>query len=508
MNGHEMKASKTNQNRKRAKKGSGSLYIVGKDRKRYKAGATVSGGVYYLEYWQPLDNGEKRKKRIALKHTEDIPEEEIKKGDPVTKVDHARNEQERIVTRFVLAKKEDRLAAIAAELATTNVARAKAEDEAEPPLSIADAWSAYIKSNEAPETGPDTLKNYAGQWKAFTDWLELKHPEAISLRDITANIANAYISKLRAMDYSPTTSNNHLGFIKLLFKTLDGDTSIDTRLTADPFKNAKRRNRKQNSRRELTIQEIRNVIDTAEGELKTLLLLGATTGLRLGDCCTLRWNEVDFVRRQLRRKPNKLQHRETAPTLKIGMPTELLQRLGETPPNKRKGFVLPEHAELYTHRNETGRQSKQPKIARRIQKHFEGCGIPTHREGTGPTPEFWSAYNKWLRNGKTGPQPTHPRAIIEVGFHSLRHSYVSLQAERGVPQSVVQKIVGHGSPAMTQHYTHVTDKAAADATLAFNVGIMNAEYEVLPDQPPAWVKELAEELNGDNWEEIKTKLLA
>jgi hypothetical protein len=45
----------------------------------------------------------------------------------------------------------------------------------------------------------------------------------------------------------------------------------------------------------------------------------------------------------------------------------------------------------------------------------------------------------------------------------LRHTFVSLCAAGGVPQSVVQSLVGHGSPAMTQHYTHVSTDAARRA---------------------------------------------
>ena len=51
-----------------------------------------------------------------------------------------------------------------------------------------------------------------------------------------------------------------------------------------------------NSRRELTIDELRKVCQTATGELRTLLALGIYSGLRLGDCATLRWGEVDLPR--------------------------------------------------------------------------------------------------------------------------------------------------------------------------------------------------------------------
>ena len=59
-----------------------------------------------------------------------------------------------------------------------------------------------------------------------------------------------------------------------------------------------------------------------------------------------------------------------------------------------------------------------------------------------------------------------PKKVARFGFHSLRHSYVSLSAAAGVPVHVVQSVVGHGSPEMTRRYLHHEIeglKAASDA---------------------------------------------
>jgi integrase len=50
-----------------------------------------------------------------------------------------------------------------------------------------------------------------------------------------------------------------------------------------------------------------------------------------------------------------------------------------------------------------------------------------------------------------------------VRFHDLRHSFVTVMAERGVPLPVVQSMVGHMSAAMTRHYTHISTNAARSA---------------------------------------------
>ena len=54
----------------------------------------------------------------------------------------------------------------------------------------------------------------------------------------------------------------------------------------------------------------------------------------------------------------------------------------------------------------------------------------------------------------------------EATFHSLRHTFVSLAANAGVPLPVVQSIVGHSSTAMTRHYYHENEEALRAAVEA------------------------------------------
>lgn len=51
------------------------------------------------------------------------------------------------------------------------------------------------------------------------------------------------------------------------------------------------------------------------------------------------------------------------------------------------------------------------------------------------------------------------RKSVVASFHSLRHTFVSISANAGVPLPVVQSIVGHCSTAMTQHYYHESENA-------------------------------------------------
>ena len=78
------------------------------------------------------------------------------------------------------------------------------------------------------------------------------------------------------------------------------------------------------------------------------------------------------------------------------------------------------------------------------------------------TPAKKAAVKKALASGEDAPE-TSRRAVVEVGFHSLRHSFVSLCAANRVPQVAIQDLVGHGSPAMTALYSHADFQQKQDA---------------------------------------------
>jgi integrase len=169
--------------------------------------------------------------------------------------------------------------------------------------------------------------------------------------------------------------------------------------------------------------------------------------------------------------------RKTGKAVHIPIHPELLALLKQADPSGE--YVLPEYAAAYLKRNQT--------VVARIQKHFTDCGIVT------AAPE---------RKQRT-------RRGVEVGFHSLRHSFVSLCAGAGVPLAAVQSIVGHSSPAMTRHYTHIGIEAARDAVAALPAVTMEAEATPAPTAADALetILALAEGMTGKTWKATREKIM-
>ena len=77
------------------------------------------------------------------------------------------------------------------------------------------------------------------------------------------------------------------------------------------------------------------------------------------------------------------------------------------------------------------------------------------------------------------------RAIAVYGFHSLRYSYVSHNAEAGTPAAVIQRNAGHANPAMTEHYTRISDDNALKYAAALSIPQLSGEtIDVTPVPEP------------------------
>ena len=53
--------------------------------------------------------------------------------------------------------------------------------------------------------------------------------------------------------------------------------------------------------------------------------------------------------------------------------------------------------------------------------------------------------------------------VREKHIHDLRHTFITMMVERGVPLGTVQAFVGHMSTRMLTHYTHISSGAARKA---------------------------------------------
>ena len=324
-------------------------------------------------------------------------------------------------------------------------------------LPLGDVWISYLKSPNRNELAKATIESKRNAWMHFARWMERNYLHISDLAGVTADMVAEFLACLRN-DLSATSYNNRVCVLREIFHVLAKKAGLES----DPWDGVKLRPDDCHSRRELTMDELKQLLEAAKqagGEWHKLIIIGIYTGLRLGDCCRLDWSQINLAQQVIQLIPQKTKRHAHGRPVTIPIHPALGRALlpsaerevrsvgsaGETPPPQTSysaltkqfviGPVLPSISELY------GKARWQ--VSHELSRIFRAAGIETSVKLEG-------------RRTRT-PEAT---------FHSLRHTFVSFAANAGVPLHVVQSIVGHESTAMTRHYYHENIDALKSAVNA------------------------------------------
>lgn len=312
-------------------------------------------------------------------------------------------------------------------------------------LPLAEAWHHYEMSPNRHDIAKSTLDSKRTVWMAFARWMECNHVEIGHLADVTENAVAEYLAEFRC-NHAATTYNNHVCVLREIFRVLADKAGM----THDPWANVCLRADDSVSRRELTVDEVERLYAAAAKlgpEWRLLIMTGIYTGMRLGDCCRLTWDCVNTARAVLQVIPEKTKRHLHGRPITIPIHPQLLTELrarerDAEAQETRNDYVNPVVADNYLNRKWW--------IDEGLRKIFKAANITMSVRTEGRS-----------------------RKLVVASFHSLRHTFVSLSANAGVPIPVVQSIVGHCSSAMTRHYYHENEsvlRQAVDAIPAIGTG--------------------------------------
>ena len=383
----------------------------GKERRK-GAGTLEKRGRFYFARWT-VDG----KRYSQSTGTADRREAEIKLAE--------------FVAPFQLKDKAERLEAFAGKLGGVQ-ARIRDFEESRPALKLADAWDEFLKSPNRKDTaGAARLRICEGWARRLVAFMEKNYPGISEIRAIGKEHANRYAAE-GFLDCGNSTRNQAISFYRMMWRVLIADGAA--RITANPWDGIQKKHETHTRRREMTVEELARVYALLHGEMRLLFSVGIYTGQRLGDCALLEWGQVDLIRRHIALIPRKTA-RKTGRTVIIPLHANLLKMLLEFPPAARVGYVMPQCAAMY--------RKAAAALSEKFIRVFRAAGIETATDGA-------DGHRK--------------RAL--VSFHSLRHTFVSLAANAGVPLAVVQSIVGHSTVDMTRHYFHESEAALNSAVAA------------------------------------------
>ncbi len=296
-----------------------------------------------------------------------------------------------------------------------------------PKVKLNDAWEAYLKSGERPNSGLGTLANYKRHLSQFTAWMKNNYPKVLPIQDVSKAIASEY-SRHLAETYSSNLHNKSINFLRLLFRVLE--------VPANPFERIRLKPKDTTSHEALTPAQIQSVLTLAQGELNTLLLIGVYTALRRKDACLLKWDSINMDKGLITVTPAKTASRSHK-VVSIPIHPVLKARL-ETIFRKSE-YVLPRIAFWYQH--------NPAHISRRIKELFEKAGIKTQLE---------------IEN-KKGTRKNNKSVF---SFHSLRFSMGQTLISNGYSLDQIAQVLGHTNIQMSRHYSTITDSVKEQAIMS------------------------------------------
>ena len=170
-----------------------------------------------------------------------------------------------------------------------------------------------------------------------------------TLDDVTAELAHAYFEELRST-YAWETVKSQCHLLSSAF------TRWSTNGQPNPFKSIIKRNRElasaKISRKPLTESEVARLFELSADDpfYHNLIVAAACRGMRIGDVCQLRWQDVDLKNGLIDVLTSKAGVRVTIPIF-TPLRKVLEARLAEC--DKAAAFVFPKAAEIYGSRNRT-----------------------------------------------------------------------------------------------------------------------------------------------------------
>lgn len=287
-------------------------------------------------------------------------------------------------------------------------------------VSAADYLRQWTDSKEITKA-PGTAKRYKHTVESFLAFIgarAAKNLSAVKPGDV-AGFRDAQIREGK----SPATANMTVKTLRIPFNLARRQGLILT----NPAEAVDMLPGEQGQRETFTREQVAALLREADTEWRGLILFGVCHGLRIGDAARLTWAQIDMERRSLVFHPQK-----TARSV------------------KRRAEEYPLHPDVaaYLESLSPGDDPKAPLLPKLSRMRLGGAGGLSlqfrklmHRAGI-----YAASEGDEKKTGKG-------RRFYELGFHSLRHTAISEQANRGITREVRMKLSGHKS-AVHDRYTH------------------------------------------------------
>lgn len=345
-------------------------------------------------------------------------------------------------------------------------------------LLLSRAWDTFLKQPTRPDCSAKTLTKYEMFFRFFIDWCVREHPEIELVSAVDREIASEFMRDYWNTGIAATTFNMCKQSLRLVFKNLMDVAALEE----NPFDGIQHKPNEVVSRNEFSAEQVKAIFDGFQtgffyeteierlttgrarervsvrkeyvpmykDEMRVLLCLCCYTGCRGQDGALMTWRNIDLQKKIISFIPRKTARKTGGRAVTLPVAPDLLDALHGAlawrENNKPKeDYILPQIADCYKPLEDGSANPRANGIQKSVMKIIRcATGLETKAD-------------------KAATYGRRKIAANAYGLHSFRHTFVSFCANAGVPYSVVASIVGHGNPAMTEHYSHITTESKRSA---------------------------------------------
>lgn len=194
------------------------------------------------------------------------------------------------------------------------------------------------------ETSKRYLRDCDAVFKRFIEFMRQRRPKAAYLYEVTRDDVSAFRNELRET-LAPSTLRRYMTMLKKSFEYFLPPGSLV------PFASFSGRSKKSGgdtiSRKPFSVDELKLLLDAASRDefMYPLIVCAAMTGMRQGDVCNLRWEDIDLEEGMLKVKTAKTEADIEIPVFPP------LRAVLESSGVRDSGYVWPEAVEVYEKRS-------------------------------------------------------------------------------------------------------------------------------------------------------------
>jgi len=273
----------------------------------------------------------------------------------------------------------------------------------------------------------------------------------ITVRDIQGFIAGL----VKERKISPRSINYNLCILKMMFKC-----ARQWGLLHDsPAEHVKRVRQEHREMDYLRPHEIRLLLDSSEGQYKTLFMLAVMTGLRMGEILGLQWGDIDWKSSSIR--------------VQRSLYWRNMEEFNALKGKKKRMWTFSSPKSKRSIRNVV----MSPKLKEALEIHRISCPVSPHdlvfSDSRGEPLHSNLVVSRHYR-------PSLTRAgLRHIRFHDLRHSYTTLLIAQGANVKFIQAQLGHASIKTTMDkYGHLLPDNNADLGLKLDRCISSSELQL------------------------------